>query len=141
MRCRFLIVATVVLAAALRSTAVVAAPPPPVGQGASASEQPKVVEVDDLMKAPDKYQGAIRVRGMVRKVFANEKRLALLDSHFANCCSTPCDSEKLLPVAWTGEMPRLRAMVVFSGEIQSREGKFEFVGKTIEIEPPGKGLK
>jgi hypothetical protein len=99
-------------------------------------EQRPPVEVDDLLKAPEKHQGALRVRGVVRKVFAKEQRLGLLDAQYADCCSTPCESEKLLPVVWTGEMPRVRALVLISGEIQRRDGKMEFVAKGIEPAKP-----
>lgn len=112
-----------------------AASPSPSAQTPSSG----VVDVDDLMKAPEKYQGALRVRGMVRKVFAKEQRLGLLDASYANCCSTPCESEKLLPVVWAGEMPRVRALILISGEIQRREGKMEFIAKSIEPAQPAGG--
>lgn len=130
-----------ILSLPLAAGAASSSPPaqaPAAGVAGSAQERP-LVGVDELMKAPEKYQGAIRVRGMVRKVFPKEQRLGLLDARYANCCSTPCETEKLLPVVWAGELPRVRELVVISGEIQRREGKMEFVAKGIEPAEPAGG--
>ncbi|HEY6000669.1 MAG TPA: hypothetical protein VI078_15385 [bacterium] len=130
-----------ILSLPLAAGAAPSSPPaqaPPSGVAGTAGERP-LVEVDDLLKAPEKHQGALRVRGMVRKVFAKEQRLGLLDARYANCCSTPCETEKLLPVAWAGEMPRVRALVLISGDIQRRDGKMEFVATGIEPAAPAGG--
>src|SRR5512137_2809230 len=138
------VAAVSILSLPLAAGAASSSPPaqaPAAGVAGSAQERP-LVEDDELMKAPERYQGAIRVRGMVRKVFPKEQRLGLLDASYANCCSTPCETEKLLPVVWAGEMPRVRALVLVTGEARKAGGTFEFVAKSIEtVKPAGAAAK
>lgn len=136
MQSRWLVLAFAIMTAAL-STATMAASSPPAP---STDAQPTaaglpVIEVDSLMKAPEKYPGTIRVRGMVRKVYSKKQRLGLIDAHYLGCCTTPCDSGSLLPVTWTGDMPSIRALVLVTGETRQAGGTFEFVAKSLEIVP------
>lgn len=133
---RWLVICLVVLTMSLSTTTMAASSPPAPNTDAqpTAVETP-VIEVDSLIKAPEKYPGAIRVRGMVRKVYSKEQRLGLIDAHYLSCCTTPCDSGSLLPVTWTGDMPRIRALVLVTGETRQAGGTFEFVAKSLEIVP------
>lgn len=133
MQNRWLTLGLIVVAVFISGVAIAAAPSAAPATGPKpAVAGPPVIEVDSLMKAPEKYPGIIRVQGMVRKLYPKEQRLGLLDALFMNCCSTPCDSEKLLPVKWTGDMPRVRALVLATGEARKTGGTFEFVATSLE---------
>jgi hypothetical protein len=128
---RWLVLGLVVLIASPSAAAMAPCPPSaPCPDAQPAAAGTTVIEVDSLLKAPEKYPGTIRVRGMVRKVFLEEKRLGLLDASCA-CAS----SGSLLPVIWTGDMPRVRALVLVTGETKKTGGAFEFVAKSLEILP------
>lgn len=132
MNCRCLMSIVVALAVCVPFAAT-AAPPSPAPAAAADAPGEKIpsVGVDALMKAPDKYQGTVRLRGVVSAVFPKEQHLGLIDAIYLNCCST-ASCAQALPVKWTGEMPPTKILVIVTGEIQRSGEKLEFVAKSIE---------
>lgn len=91
-----------------------------------------VVNVDDLMASPDRYVGPIWVEGVVSFVSPGQRTLGLIDSReFAACGTTTCSSF-ILPIQWSGPMPRVEDIVQVVGEIQKSSGKFIFVAQVLE---------
>ena len=88
MNCRCLMSIVVALAVCVPFPAT-AAPPSPAPAAAADAPGEKIssVGVDALMKAPDKYQGTVRLRGVVSAVFPKEQQLGLIDAIYLNCCS------------------------------------------------------
>lgn len=144
MQNRFLKLGMIVLAVSLPTAAVAvsSSSPAPAVETKPPAGKLRVIGVDVLMRAPDKYQGTVRVRGMVSSVFPKEQRLGLLDAVYLNCCSSPCDGTPILPVRWIGVMPTIKTLVLVTGEIQRAGEKLEFVAKSIEtVEPAGGAAK
>jgi len=98
------------------------------------SPQPgMVVNVDDLRESPERYVGPIRIEGVVSSISPGQRTIGLIDSReFAACGVTTCSSF-ILPVQWSGPMPRISETVQVEGRIQKLSGKLVFVGQVLEI--------
>ncbi len=138
MQNRFLTLCIIVLAVSnpIAAAAAASSSTAPAVETKSPAENLPVIEVDALMKAPDKYQGTVRVRGVVSSVFPKEQRLGLIDAVYLNCCSTPCGAIQVLPVRWAGDMPVMKTLALVNGEIKRTGEKLEFVAKSIETVAP-----
>jgi len=103
---------------------------------ANAAQNPQsnaVVNVDDLMKSPEGYTGAIVVEGVVSSVSPEQKIIGLIDTReFDTCRITTC-SLYTLPVQWSGPMPKVEDSVQVTGEVQKYNEKFSFVAQTLII--------
>ncbi len=85
------------------------------------------VGVDKFMTNVDRYRGVVRVEGVVSATSPTEGTLAIIDSkEFKECEVTTC-ARLMLPVRWSGEMPRVRDTVQVTGSMQKSGGKLVFV--------------
>jgi len=92
-----------------------------------------VLEVSTVMREADNHKGAIRLEGVVSKVFPKEQRLGLIDSaEFKKCGVVTC-ADMVLPVRWNGAMPEAKSIVRLEGEIQKTGEKLEFVARSLEM--------
>ena len=91
-----------------------------------------VVNVDDLMANPDSYIGQIRVEGVVSSVSPGQRTIGIIDSReFAACGTTTCPSF-ILPIKWSGSMPRVEDTIQAVGEVQKLNEKFIFVAYAVD---------
>ena len=90
------------------------------------------VNVDDLMREPEKYHGIILVKGVVAGIFHDEQTITLIDiREYANCGVVTCSS-LMLPVSWKGIMPKPEETVQITGEIKELNKKLIFAAQTLE---------
>jgi len=91
-----------------------------------------LINVDDVMKNPERYIGLIRIEGVVSSVSLEKQTIGLIDSQeFALCGVTTCPSF-ILPVRWPGPMPHIEDTVQVTGEVQKINEKFVFVAQALE---------
>ena len=84
----------------------------------------KVVNVDKLISAPERYQGFLGAEGTVLKV-DKAKDVFLLG------CEDACIS---MPVKFKGQMPAPESEIIVYGEIKREEdGRFIFQGEQVKI--------
>ena len=99
----------------------------------SAGKAAPVLEVSTVMREADNHKGAMRLEGVVSKVFPKEQRLGLIDSaEFKKCGVVTC-ADMVLPVRWNGAMPEAKSIVRLEGEIQKTGEKLEFVARSLEM--------
>lgn len=89
----------------------------------SASTSGKVLDVDEIVRHPNRFDGPIGVTGKVVKVDEPETLFAL-------GCEDAC---VVMPVRYRGRMPELGSNIVAYGEIkEEEEGKYIFEAEDIE---------
>jgi hypothetical protein len=99
--------------------------------GADAKAAP-ALQVSEVMRAPDRLKGPLRVEGVVSKVFAKEQMLGLIDAaEFRKCGVVTC-ADEVLPVRWKGAMPPVKSLVRVEGQVQKTGEKLEFVARSVE---------
>ena len=82
----------------------------------------KVVDLDNVVRNPEKFSGVIGVEGAVANVDTST-------SQFAMTCE---DGDAMMPVRYNGRLPKEGANVVAYGEIKKDEkGKYIFLAKEI----------
>jgi hypothetical protein len=90
-----------------------------------------VLGVDELMRDVDRFEGPVRIEGVVSAVSPGQKRLALIDrAEFEHCGRVDC-AALVLPVEWAGAMPQVRQSVRLSGQVHRREGKLILVADSL----------
>ncbi len=95
------------------------------------SETP-IVGVDHFMRNVNRYEGAVRVQGIVSAADANSNMLALIDvSEFQACQTTTC-AQLILPVRWSKDMPKIAETVVVTGSVQESGGKRILAASDVE---------
>jgi len=109
------------------------------GSGPAAAHTNVVLGVEKFMRGVDGYRGRVQVEGVVQKVSAKSKSVALIDvEEFRQCGLADC-AELVLPVRWTGAMPSAGQAVRVSGEVQKPKGRLVFVASELEkVELPAK---
>ena len=88
--------------------------------------------VDQFMKGVDRYQGVMRVRGIVSAIIPSKQMFSLIDlEEFKKCGVITC-ATLTLPVHWTKAMPGVRDTLIVEGEVRSLDGKMIFDAKNFE---------
>lgn len=83
----------------------------------------KVIDVEEVVKAPEQYRDFVEVEGRVMKV-DESKSIFLLG------CEDACI---VMPVKYKGQMPEVKSKIIVYGEIRKREdGKYVFQGKKVK---------
>ncbi|UCE74511.1 MAG: hypothetical protein JSV56_02080 [Methanomassiliicoccales archaeon] len=83
----------------------------------------KVVDVDEIVRHPDRFRGPIGVSGRVIK-------LDQAQASFALGCEDAC---VMVPVRYRGQMPALGSEIVVYGEIKEAEGgRYIFEGQEVK---------
>ena len=96
-----------------------------------------VLGVEKFMKEVEGYKGRVQVEGVVQKVSAKGKSVALIDAAACGRCGEGCCTALALPVRWTGAMPSVGQVVRVTGAVQREKGKMVFVaGELKKVEPP-----
>lgn len=91
-----------------------------------------VVGVETFMRGVERYKGRVQVEGVVQKVSAKAKSVALIDvEEFRKCGLADC-ADAVLPVRWTGKLPEAGQAVRVTGEVQKQKGKLVFVASELE---------
>lgn len=116
------------------------APRVEAGQAAQVVPQTPVAAlgVDQLMKEPEKYPGALVVEGVVKTASKKDQTLALIDVEEYRKCRVVTCSLLALPVRWAGEMPAVLDIVRVQGEITTVNGKMLFAARKLEEVPETK---
>jgi hypothetical protein len=84
----------------------------------------KIVRVDKVARAPEKYKGQIGIEGDVLKAYNDEKK-------FVMSCGDACVR---LPVKYEGEIPKEKSEVIVYGEIgTTEEGGYIFNATKITL--------
>jgi len=97
----------------------------------SQTESP-VLGVKEFMKNVDRYQGKIRVEGVVSAVSPANQTLFLIDiQEFKECGITTC-APLTLPVKWQGPLPSVKDVVQLGGEVRKSGGKLFFEAKSLQ---------
>lgn len=78
----------------------------------------RVLAVNDLRQAPERFTGPIRVQGVVGGTKESDHMFGLVDTREVEKCGTTTCAEFLLPVRWTGAMPQVGEAVTVSGRLQ-----------------------
>ena len=106
--------------------------PSPTGhQAVMSSNTNEIADVDAFMRTDQQPGRAASVEGVVARVDASTKMIALIDKgEYEKCSSTTC-SALYLPVRWTGTMPKEEDTVVVQGEVTAEGTKLLFVAKAI----------
>lgn len=87
------------------------------------SNEATVVDVDDVVNNPEKFEGFIGVKGTIAKV--DEKNLA-----FTLGCEDACIE---MPVKFSGRLPKEGTNVIAYGEVKKTEqAKYVFIAQEIE---------
>jgi hypothetical protein len=86
-------------------------------------DEGRLLAVDDLRHEPERFEGEIRVFGVVGGTKASEQMLGLIDKREVEACGTTTCPEFLLPVRWRGPMPSVGDEVAVAGVLRkSPEG-------------------
>ncbi len=96
------------------------------------SQSNLTVNVDDLMKEPDRYAGIVRLEGVVSGIFPGEQKLTLIDTREYLACGEITCASLILPVRWSGIMPKPADTVRITGEIREIDKKLIFVAQAVE---------
>lgn len=93
-------------------------------QKEEASQSIRVIKVDRLISAPEKYKGFLGVEGKVIKI-DESKGLFLLG------CEDACI---FIPVKYKGQIPGVGTEIAVYGEIKKQEdGKYFFEAKEVKV--------
>jgi len=84
-----------------------------------AEAEVKIVYVDEIARAPDRFRGYIGVIGEVIKIDVSQAIFVL------GCL----DSCIRIPVRYKGQMPKLRSKITVFGEIKEEKGRYIFEAK------------
>jgi len=95
--------------------------------------------VDQLMKNANKYNGSIRVEGVVSAVSRADHMLSLIDKEEFKKCGVVTCATLTLPVRWAGSMPSVRDEVFVQGEVKENSGKLFFDASKLEAAVPQPG--
>lgn len=91
-----------------------------------------VLGVQEFMKNVDRYQGKVRVEGVVSAVSPAAQALSLIDvQEFKDCGVTTC-APLTLPVRWQGPWPSVNDVVQLEGELRKSGGKLFFEAKRLQ---------
>ncbi len=83
----------------------------------------RIVDVDEVMNSPEKFEGFIFVKGTIAKV--DEKNLA-----FTLGCDDACIE---MPVKFSGRLPREGTNVIAFGEVKKTEqARYVFIAQEIK---------
>jgi len=97
----------------------------------SRTESP-VLGVQEFMQNVDRYQGRVRLEGVVSAVFPAEQALSLIDLRELKDCGVTTCAPLTLPVKWQGPWPSVRDVVVLEGEVREAGGKLFFEAKSLQ---------
>lgn len=101
-----------------------------------ARSQALLLGVADFMRNADRYEGTVRVQGVVSAADAESKMIALIDvSEFQACQATTC-APLILPVRWSKNMPKIAETVVVTGSVQEAHGKRILAASDLERVAP-----
>lgn len=110
----------------------------PAGSAASTNA---VVGVEKFMRGVEGYRGLVQVEGVVQKVSARSKSMALIDvEEFRKCGLADC-ADAVLPVRWAGKLPEPGQAVRVTGEVQKQKGKLVFMASELARVELGAGKK
>lgn len=88
--------------------------------------------VDDLRAKADQGKDTISVLGVVGGRNAERSIFGLIDKREVEECGTVSCPEFLLPVHWSGDMPRMREIVVVSGTLAQSSTGLVLVAEKVE---------
>ena len=92
-------------------------------QKENSNQSIKVVNVDAVVSAPDRYKGFFGVEGTVIKI-DEAKSIFLLG------CEDTCI---IMPVEYKGQMPEVKSKIIVYGEINKQEdGRYIFEAKEVK---------
>jgi hypothetical protein len=84
----------------------------------------KIINLDQMVRAPNQYQGFLGVEGIVIETIKS-KGIFLLG------CRDAC---VFMPVKYTGQMPKLYSNIIVYGKLDKREeDKYIFQGEKVEM--------
>lgn len=110
---------------------------PQDNQAIPSSKAGNVMDVDVFMRLNHPPGQAASVQGVVARVDAPKRMLALIDkAEFEKCSTTTC-AALYLPVRWEGTMPEEKDVVVARGTVAAAGRKLVFVANAIEKHPAG----
>ncbi len=90
------------------------------------------ISVRDLMQNVAQYPGNVQIEGVVAQVYPENQLLGLIDrKEYAECNSVTC-AKLILPVSWTGNMPKLKEQLLIKGVVGEDKGKMLFVAENLE---------
>ena len=92
----------------------------------------RVIEVDEFMTNVNRYQGPVRIRGVVSAVSPNRQMIGLIDKKEFDSCKIVTCAQLTLPVFWTGRMPQVKNTVLIEGEVKEKERRLIFVAQTVK---------
>jgi len=88
--------------------------------------------VQEFMKNVDRYQGKVRLEGVVSAVSPADQALSLIDrQEFKDCGVLTC-APLSLPVKWQGPLPLVRDVVQLDGEVRESGGKLFFEAQSLQ---------
>ncbi len=83
----------------------------------------KIIDVEEVVKAPERYRDFVGVEGRVIKV-DESKSILLLG------CQDACI---VMPVRYKGQMPEPKSEIIVYGEVRKQEdGRYVFQGKKVK---------
>lgn len=94
---------------------------------------PSVVQVDDLAKAPENHQGEVLLRGVVSGVNEAESVFAVIDAREFEACGVLTCAAYVIPVVFSGELPKPKSSVEITGKVVRGEKGMAFEAKTVEV--------
>jgi hypothetical protein len=99
---------------------------------ATGKENPRPVQVDELVMNPDGYKGRVIIRGVVAGVNQEEGVVALIDSREFEECGTVACALNLLPVRVNGALPKALSLVQVIGEVTRGTNGLEVRAESVE---------
>ena len=135
-----LIVWSMVMALGCGAWAQTASQPKAVPSVPAGEAKTNVVSgVNSFMRGVDHYQGRVQVEGIVKTISAKNQTMGLVDLEGCEKCEQGSCAELVLPVRWTGTMPRVGELVRVSGDVQKKKGKLTFVASEVnKVQQPVK---
>lgn len=94
---------------------------------------PGIVHVDDLAKIPERFTGEIMLRGVVFGVNESDHVFGIIDSGEFESCGVLTCAEILLPVRFSGDLPKPSAVVNVKGRVVRGDEGLIIEAKGVEV--------
>lgn len=85
---------------------------------------PIIIDVDNLAKDPEAYEGTIAVRGAVSFVYPSESSFIIIDLREYELCGKVTCAINHVQVSYSGELPKMRDKVLVIGEVSGTSGEY-----------------
>lgn len=97
------------------------------------NESSKVVHVDELAKNPENFKGEIVLRGVVAGVKESEGIFGIVDCREFQVEGIICPDDVILPVRFSGDLPKPKAMVEITGQVIRDKNGLIIEAKRVEV--------